>query len=99
MRLKPGVLLAHLTPQMVLAAVVVNQVYHERGLLCTITSGSDGTHSANSLHYSGNALDFRTRDVIHSDRAILAAEIKARLGENYDVVLESDHLHVEHDPK
>jgi hypothetical protein len=59
LRLKPDVRLHLLQPQMVLAAVIVDQWYTARGVpICEITSGSDGQHVPNSLHYTGAALDF-----------------------------------------
>jgi len=99
MHIKPGVKFEMLSPQMLLGAIIVMDAYEEMGQEATITSGTDGTHKQNSLHYSGNAMDFRTRDVDPSRMKSLVAEIKRRLGENFDVVLEKDHLHVEFDPK
>jgi len=68
-------------------------------------------HSANSLHYSGYALDFRTRHVPPGDRRPLRNMIKDELDIlaksynatnperpiRFDVVLEKSHLHVEAD--
>ena len=99
-RFKPGVRLELLTPQMVFAAVVVDGVYRKHDIVdCVVTSGSDGKHSAKSWHYKGRALDFRTRNVPELIRNAVAQEISVSLGENYDVVLEATHLHVEYDPK
>ncbi len=103
LQLKPGVRLTGLSPQMVLAALIVGGVYERHTTLCTITSGNDSAHGANSLHYRGNALDFRTKNYV-GNKGALAFEIKEALGENYDVVLESlgtdnEHLHVEYQPK
>ena len=65
----------------------------------TITSGNDGKHGERSLHYKWQALDFRTFDWPRGKSAEIVANIRRRLGKDYDVVLESDHLHVEYDPK
>jgi hypothetical protein len=65
----------------------------------TITSALDGTHSANSLHYKGRALDFRTRDLSEAEKQQVFERMKAQLGLDYDVVLEDTHLHIEYDPK
>jgi hypothetical protein len=94
--IKPSVLLENLTPQMVLGHTIVASIF---GDLCTITSGSDGTHMRGSLHAKGNALDYRTSHLTSKQRSSLAAACKAALGENFDVILEADHLHVEYDPK
>jgi hypothetical protein len=105
MRLKPGVRLTGLTPQMALGAVIVRDVYAalDPGCSCTVTSGNDSKHSAASLHYDGKALDYRTHDFT-GDKQQLRQEVKAALGNDFDVVLEgvgtpNEHLHVEYDPK
>lgn len=64
-----------------------------------ITSGIDGKHMQNSLHYSGRAFDFRTKLLHFEVVKLIVAELKERLGKDYDVILEGDHLHVEWDPK
>ena len=106
--IKPGVLLENLSPQMVLGHTIVASIFAGAGYntwvlgqksWCTITSGSDGTHMTGSLHAKGNALDYRTSHLTSEQRSSVAAACKEALGENFDVVLESDHLHVEYDPK
>ena len=107
MKLKAGVKLTDLSPQMGLGAVVVAFIYLRRGAVCTITSGNDGTHIPKSgrlsRHGLGNACDFRTKDYA-GDKHALAAEIKVALGADFDVEFEhegadNEHLHVEYDPK
>lgn len=101
MKLKPGVKLAGLSPQMALAAVIVQSVYGSAS--CTITSANDGKHSEKSLHYVGNALDFRTKDFF-GDKTMLVSAIRSALGSEFDVVFEDEggvqeHVHVEYDVK
>lgn len=105
MLLKAGVRLTDLAPQMVLASLIVREIYESRDshCSCAITSGNDSTHSENSLHYKGRALDFRTHD-FNGNKEQLRDEIKGALGAEFDVVLEhlgepEEHLHVEWDPK
>lgn len=105
MRLKPGVKLTDLKPQMALAAIIVRDVYAslDPNCSCTITSANDSKHSDGSLHYYGRALDFRTHD-FSGDKALLRAKIKEALGNDFDVVLEglgtpNEHIHLEHDPR
>ena len=103
MKLKHGVRIADLTPQMALAAIVVREVYRDLdpGCSCTITSANDSKHSDKSLHYSGRALDFRTHDFT-GDKQQLLYSLKEALGPEFDVLLEADgtpnqHIHIEWD--
>ena len=105
MKLKPGVLLGELTPQMVMGALIVKSVYQklDPACSCTVTSANDSKHGDKSLHYEGNALDFRTHDFT-ANKLYLVQEVKSSLGIHFDVVLEgvgtaNEHLHVEYQPK
>ena len=69
------------------------------GIDPVITSGSDGKHKTNSFHYSGKALDFRTKNIPEHKLQVLLPILRQNLGENFDVVWETDHLHIEYDPK
>jgi len=74
-------------------------VFGQYGIVPVITSGTDGTHRANSLHYSGDALDFRRRDADQAGVTQLVFDgLRYYLGQEYDIVLEPDHFHVEFDP-
>jgi len=59
-----------------------------------ITSTFEGSHSISSLHPYGLALDL---ELPPKPRAA-CADLRQILGCNYDVVLETDHVHVEYDP-
>lgn len=103
LQLKPGVHLAKLSPQMALAAIIVHSIYSRNNAICTITSANDSTHMVGSLHYSGNALDFRTKNYV-SNKAMLIEGIKESLGPDFDVIFEAEgteneHAHVEYQPK
>lgn len=52
-----------------------------------------------SKHLSGNAFDIRTRDLVTAQKIIFLDNLKDALGDDYDVVLESNHIHVEYDPE
>ena len=60
-----------------------------------VTSGNDSTHMEGSLHYQDRALDFRTWDLTKDQVIQWAGEIERRLGPDYDVIIEHNHLHVE----
>lgn len=70
-----------------------------------VTSGNDSLHMATSRHYQDEGLDFRTGHgwkpqlMTESEAGAVKDRMKQLLGRDYDVVLEKDHIHVEHDPK
>jgi hypothetical protein len=97
-KLKEGVNLQGVVWEMFWAAVVAEKVYKRYGQECVITSANDGKHGNKTLHHQGKALDLRTWTVSGREHA-LAAELRNELGPDYDVVVESDHIHVEHDPE
>ena len=99
MKFKSSVRMDVLTPQMVLGAMMVQIALQKEDIEMIITSISDGTHSKNSLHYVGNAIDIRTRHVPSWKHSDMVSAIKGGLGQHFDVVLESDHIHIEYDPK
>jgi hypothetical protein len=88
----------------IIAAAVVNAA-NVLGLPdMLVTSGNDSTHKKGSKHYEDKALDFRTKHLKREQKHALATGVRARLGLDYDVILESEgkvneHLHVEFDPR
>jgi hypothetical protein len=99
MKIKPGVNITGIKPEIALAAIVAQTVFvlHDRELV--LTSALDGKHGFGSLHFSGNALDLRTRDLGPNEPLLIADELRAALGGQFDVVLEKDHIHMEFQPK
>ena len=95
--IKSGVDLRGLTPQMAIAYTIACRCYGQYD--CVITSANDSKHGPNSLHYKGQALDLRTRHLNGQGLQAVYLKLKESLGEQFDVVLESDHIHVEWDPK
>ncbi len=95
--IKNGVDLRGLSPQMAIAYTIACKVYGQYN--CVITSGSDGKHGPNSLHYSGQALDLRTNNLPPQAVQSIVDRLKEALGAQFDVVLEATHLHVEFQPK
>jgi hypothetical protein len=96
MSLKAGVRVLGIRPEMVLALRIVEAVYQAHGAPFVITSVMEGTHKRASLHYLGCAADLRLPP---HDAASIVAEAKAALGEDFDVILEGDHVHVEFQAK
>ena len=98
MRLKKGVRIRGLRPEIVLAMIMANEVCEKLGVEMVITSCTEGKHSWGSLHYSGCAFDFRKW--VFSDNGVEARKmLSEKLGQEFDVVLERTHIHVEFQPK
>lgn len=100
MKLKEGVRILGIRPEVALAMIIVEGVYQEHGYELVVTSGVDGTHSQGSLHYSGGAFDCRTY-FVDTDKEVaeIAHKIRESLGDEFDVVVEDTHIHVEWQPK
>lgn len=98
MKLKDGVNLEGVQWQMFKAAVIAEAVYRKYGADLVITSANDGKHGDKTLHHKGLALDLRTWN-LNGRETEVCAELKKALGDAYDVVLESDHIHCEYDPE
>jgi len=65
-----------------------------------ITSVTDGKHKEGSRHYTGDAIDIRIWNLPEDVSYLQASsDLRSLLDDDYDVVLESDHIHVEWDPK
>jgi len=96
---KSGVKMDLLQPQMVLGLLVIHTVFERFKYVCVITSLNDGHHRPDSLHYSGLAVDLRIRHIPQASLSDLVASLCAALGDNFDVVLEKTHIHVEYDLK
>lgn len=101
MQFKSGVKIDGLNAEIALAAVVANEVWIESGRPegVTITSAKDGKHRDDSKHYIGDAIDLRTRYFTKSKIIKVAEKLRRRLTDEFDVVIEKTHIHVEFDPK
>jgi hypothetical protein len=69
-----------------------------------VTSANDSEHMDGSLHFNNRAFDIRINNIIAFEEFPLAARVWAEkmqiaLGDDYDVLLEHDHIHVEYDPE
>ena len=106
---KSGVDIAAWGPQIVLAYVEARntwgRLFNSMDTPFVVTSGNDGIHGAASLHYVGNAMDIRIRDpygawaLTDPQARSFEVALKSALGEQFDVVWERDHFHVEFQPK
>lgn len=102
LKFKRGISLRHLQPQLVVALQVATELLDElENKDCIVTSGSDGDHGVNSLHYTGLAVDIRIHHL--KNPTMMAEAIRATLPEEFDVVLENlgkpnEHIHIEYQP-
>lgn len=115
LELKPGVRLDNMSPQIGLAIQVAVEAWKatlglELGesrntVPLVITSINDNKHSRTSLHHIGHACDIRTKTLpTATAKRWFAAEVRRRLGAEFDVILEklgtpNEHLHIEYQPK
>lgn len=93
-----------MSPQIVFALFIAEQVYQQFGKEVTITSMNDSSHSDTSLHYAGQAVDIRTQNPINGiqyfeDPHEVIRRIKDRLNGDFDVMFEGDHIHLEYQPR
>ena len=96
---KQGVRIFGLTPEILWALDQCNDVFDGHGENTTVTSGRGDVHSRQSLHYTGCAIDIRTRHIDKSKLPSIVEHLNSTLGKNYDVILEGNHLHIEYQPR
>ncbi len=98
MILKEGVRIQGIGNELLFALNVCDDVYSKYGEELVITSLVDGRHSQKSLHYTGDAADLRTFYFKKDEIPSIAEDIRSRLGIDYDVIVEEDHIHLEYQP-
>lgn len=96
MLIKAGVDISRLERMTRSSLMIVADILGDYGEELVITSTYEGNHSAGSLHYANQAYDIRMPD---KETTALSLELMTRLGSNFDVVIERDHIHIEYDPK
>lgn len=109
-----SVVLWKLIPEMWWCLAICAEAHRDYGCPeLVVTSAVDGKHMRGSLHYSGAAIDLRFwryverweetatgwRAELKPQYWHLIEDLRERLGPDYDVVVEDDHLHVEYDPE
>ncbi len=105
MKIKKGVKINGAKPELLFGLLIAQRVYEEHGVELRVTSICDGKHKRASAHYTGRAADLGTLSTANWKqygselKADITAGLKDDLGQEFDVILESDHIHVEYDPK
>ena len=106
-RLKGKNVVSDVQPALMMGLTVVEGVFRNFGVQeVVITSLNDGAHEFNSLHYQGLAADIRLVThpyyngyYTHALNQAILVESTRRLSKHFDLLLESDHFHLEYDPK
>lgn len=101
LEVKDGVRFKVLMPQVINLFNALNGASASLKKNITITSGNDGEHKKNSYHYRDLALDVRRWGLEPNELDRLMDILRGVAWKNirgyYDVVLESNHIHVEFD--
>lgn len=101
---KPGVKLNKLQPQMLIGLLKMESYYDNYHLPLVVTSANDSTHKQGSKHYTGEALDFRTKNAPGLAKGIYLKAVAELYPLGFDVLFEgvgteNEHIHLEWDPK
>jgi hypothetical protein len=105
-KLKKGVSVKGIKPEMAIAVPIIAGVWEQFGVgELVITSACDGKHSEGSLHYRGYAFDLRIwsfkKDELESVKEALCMALNGvpdNSSGDWDVCLEKTHIHLEFDP-
>ncbi len=98
MKLKSGVRLLGIKPELLIAIQVANDIWSKYGQELVITSGVEGAHKVGSKHYSGYGVDLRSRYFSENTKTKVVQELKDSLGSEFDVISHKTHIHIEYDP-
>ena len=105
---KKGVCLNDMDPNITKIFDKIDKVFTKHtGRPAIITSGRDGRHSLNSLHYQEKAIDLRTKDLTREQLEKILSDLKWELGPDYNVIYEradpekkkEEHIHLSYFPK
>jgi len=101
MVIKEGVKINGLRTELLLGIMIADRIWKNHGNVLVITEVyPTSQHKISSAHNTGRGADLRTFYFDdREEKEEVAQELREALGENYDVVLESTHIHLEYDPK
>ena len=92
----PGVDTSRLRWEIRQAMWAMDYVYNHYGEELLITCTFGGEHMVGSLHPKNRAIDcLLPNSYINS----IVDDLREFIGPDFDVVVEADHIHIEHDPK
>lgn len=112
LQIKPTAKLAGLKREIIDVLQLIAEIYQKHGYDCILTEGTGGVHRVSSKHYSGHAIDLRTKHIEGFDKLMdIKNDLTAHLGPTFDVLYEgtrrdssgeitaNEHFHIEYDPK
>jgi hypothetical protein len=96
-----GVKINGIQPETIVGILIAASVFDIHNQDFTITSVTDGAEDRvpGSLHSAGLAFDIRTWSLSGFQLEKIVYDLQQALGEEWDVINEEDHIHVEYDPK
>ena len=97
MKIKQGASLQGLKISMRKALITADHIYKKFGKELVVTSGTDGEHSAGSLHYYGFAVDIRTNYFTQDETKQVVDELRIILHSDYHVIEHKTHIHIEYE--
>jgi hypothetical protein len=100
MRLKAGLSGARvggIEQETVLAIMIAASVYDKFEQPFMVTAVTDSKHMPGSLHYVGLAVDLGMPSA--NVKNVLLQSLREALADDFDVVEEGDHIHIEFQPK
>lgn len=97
--LKTGANPVGMTPQIIFAIIVAEDIYADEGFDLVVTSINDSQHADTSRHWSGDAVDLRTREFSGDIARRIVEKLRRALPRHYLVLFESNHIHISYKPK
>lgn len=98
-KLKEGVRIVGIKPEMAVAITVIDSIYRMHGQELVITSAVEGKHSKISRHYLGYAIDTRTFYFDQDALPDVQRDIQNALGDDFYIEHEGNHFHIQFNPK
>lgn len=99
---KQGVKFDGVKTETLAGIMIASFVYYRNGHALTVlklVTENPGVERLRTAHDQGLAFDIRTQMIAKAKQPRMVEALKDALGEDYNVVLEFDHIGVEFDPK
>ena len=99
MRIKSGAKVNGMRTEILLAINIADKIWSHHNQELVITEVTGAKHGNGSLHYIGCAFDGHTRYFTDQEKELVAKDLRDALVNQYDVIVEKTHIHVEYQPK